>query len=116
MISPRPTPPIVVDDNGDLQVYSDVQAACLETEAYDVHALVAYDSLGMPLEFVTERYDVIDLSLVEGAASDPGELKRRLTNYVSRVGSDRIGISQPSSVSTEELLKALLRFFEAGTG
>jgi hypothetical protein len=113
-MSRTPAPPIIVDDNGDIEVYTDVASACCDLEVYDVHDLAVSDSLGYRLLLETRAYAVTDMVIVEGAEPDPLELANRLRDYIARVGPERIGLPDYEDSALDVLLEALLQFFAAG--
>lgn len=114
----RVLPPIIVDENGDLEVYRDVEDACSALEAIDVldGVYVAYDSRGYPLSIETSGSIATGMSISPGTTPRPDDLVRRLRHFVESVGSDRVGVDSVESVSLEHLLAALLRFFNRSDG
>lgn len=60
-----PKPPIVVDENGDIEVYASVEDACAELEATDVNrgAYELFDSEGFRLRAEVSGYDVVGMSV-----------------------------------------------------
>jgi hypothetical protein len=111
LVSTRPAPPITIDDHGDVEVYGDVQSACLDLEVYDIAVLAAYDRHGRPLRFVTQGYRITDMTVRAGADPEPTLLADILRTFIARVGADRIGMPEFESAELDDLLDGLLRFF-----
>ena len=108
-----PSPPITVDENGDLVVYPSVQAACRELEVYDVETYEVFDSLGYRLRIKTHGYAVIDMRVDDHALPEPVELERRLRRHVARVGPARVGIPDLDRAPLPSVLETLVRFHNA---
>lgn len=111
---PSPVPPIVVDENGDVNVYESVQAACADLEAIDVRAGVydAFDSRGFHLLIDTSGYEVVNMEVDTQRAADPMDLQYRLQRFITAVGAQRIGLERSAEDQTlTDLLDALIKFF-----
>ncbi|GAB3309578.1 hypothetical protein EK0264_08815 [Epidermidibacterium keratini] len=109
VISIEPTPPITVDDSGDVSVYPDVESACARIEVFDLPELWIVDSRGRRLRAEVEGYDVIGLAIEADLPPMPGELAARLRAFIERAGPARLGLSDVAETRTEELLAAMLR-------
>ncbi len=105
------TPPIVIDDHGDLEVYPTVAMAGAAVEAADVlnGGLEAFDSEGRPLRFAAYGNRVA-LEMPQDSRPDSDQLEGRLRDFIHRVGADRIGIVDVEDAPLSALLEAVLRF------
>ncbi|MFL6090456.1 MAG: hypothetical protein ACJ71Z_09975 [Aeromicrobium sp.] len=110
MTMPAPVPPIVVDEDGDIEVYSSVEDVRAWLEAYDVKEgrYEAFDSHGRRLEFAIQGYAVTGMRIDPGLAEDPVELRRRLLVYVKSAGASDLGITEPDAATLSELLSGIL--------
>lgn len=104
-----PTPPILLDMGGDIEVYEDVEAACAYLEVYDLPDTSAFDVRGYQLKISSEGYQVTGMEIAPGPPN-PEHVTRKLQDFVRQVGPDRVGIAEPSSASLEQLMTALIRF------
>ena len=113
LVAATPIPPIVVDENGDIEVYPTVEGAVAGLEAVDVRAGVYefFDSQARLLVAEVSGYEVSGLR-VSNAEPLRDELASRLVDFVVRVGRDRVGLLQPESATLDETLSALLEFFK----
>lgn len=110
----RARPPIVLCDDGDLDVFENVASAVHDLELADIHERRAFDSLGRPLKVVDNGSWPVDMLLAEGAEPVAEELSSRVKDFIQQVGPDWVGIPEFESASLDELLGAVLRF-QAGT-
>lgn len=110
-MSREPSPPITVYDNGDLEVYPDLESARAALEVYDLDDLWLADRHGYSLRAETRGYDVTALVLDDTADPMPQELADRLRAFIERVGPQRVGLTGVGEAPIEMLLSALLRFF-----
>lgn len=113
VVDATPIPPIVVDENGDIEVYPTVEGAVAGLEAVDVRAGVYefFDSQARLLVADVSGYGVSGLRVAD-AEPLRDELASRLVDFVVRVGCDRVGLLQPESATLDETLSALLEFFK----
>lgn len=105
-------PPIIVDERGDIILYPHIEAAALEIEAIDALAgeYELFDCRGRRLHArALAKSSRVEISATD--VFDEPELTRRLRRYVSRVGAERIGISDLESATLEDLVRALAAFF-----
>jgi hypothetical protein len=117
LMSDLPVPPIVTDDNGDIEFHSSVEAAERDMEAIDVLDGVydVFDSMGRRLS-VGASEGLVQIWLDPDAMPEPEELEGRLREYIARVGPGRVGIADMETASLDNLIRALSRFFDiAGT-
>jgi hypothetical protein len=107
-----PTPPIIVDDNGDVEIYPTIEVACSKLEAIDVNenAYEVFDSRGRLLRVETRGYDVWDMQVVSDVPPQPAELERRLRRFIERVGWERVGLADFERASLPVLVERLLGF------
>ncbi len=108
-----PQAPITVDENGDIEVYATVEAACSDLEAIDVLAgeYEAFDSRGFRLRIDTLGQEASGMRIVPEASPAPEELTRRLRRFITRVGPERVEFDEFESAPVPELLDALLKFY-----
>ncbi len=106
-----PLPPIVLDDSGDIQVFPSVEAACREIEAIDVKEGVyeAFDTRGRRL-YLSVDGDRVTADLASPIVDDSVELLNRLRRFISRVGAERVGVTEPETAALSTLLQSLLIF------
>jgi hypothetical protein len=106
-----PVAPIVIDAHGDLEVFATVQSACLSMEAVDVRSgeYEAFDSRGVRLELLADD-ETVSLRADRRPATDADEVIGRLREYVIRVGTDRVDLSDPADAALDELLWRVLRW------
>ena len=109
------TPPVIVDEHGDIQLYANVEAAAADVEAIDVRngEYEFFDSAGRVIEpTIDDATSTVRLTGHEYRLPVPNLLADRLRRFVEQVGIERIGISKlPSEMSLEELVDALSGFF-----
>ena len=105
------TPPIAIDGDGELKVYSTLREARSAMEPYDVDdgLYEAFDSAGYPLRISTLGLLVV-MDLPADSTPDPDELARRLRSHISDIGPDRVGITDLDSASVPTMLAALQSF------
>jgi len=108
-----PTPPIVTDDNGAIELYPSVEAARRDMEAIDVLDGVydVFDGTGSRLS-VGASEGLVQIWLDPNAEPEPEELIGRLRHFVARVGPDRVGVADVEAASLEHLIHALARYFD----
>lgn len=106
------TPPIVIDDHGDISLFPTLADAARELEAIDVVESVyeAFDSNGRRLSLAVSE-GLVRIWLDPQSVSEPDELLRRLRYFIMRVGPDRIGLDNAETVSLDAAVRALARFF-----
>lgn len=106
------TPPIVTDDHGDIALHGSVEAACQEMEAIDVRDGVydVFDSRGHRLSLGVSG-GLVQIWLDPQAEREPDELARRLRHFMTRVGTDRVGVHDIEAASLDDAIHALARFF-----
>jgi hypothetical protein len=107
-----PVPPIVLDENGDIELYPSVEAAQREMEAIDVLAGVydVFDSTGRRLS-VGASEGLVQIWLDPNAQTDPAELVGRLRDYIARLRPGRVEVAEMETASLDHLIRALSRFF-----
>lgn len=106
-----PTPPIVVDENGDIEVYPTVAMAGQALEAIDVieGSYEMFDSEGRQLLLVAHG-DLVSIELPRDSHSDPAQLEFRLRRYIKAVGVERLGGSSLKDASLSVMIQTLLVF------
>lgn len=111
-----PTPPITIDEGGDIQVYPSVASACSDLESIDVLEGIycAFDSRGNILQIHTSGHHVTGMSLIPGEFPDPDGLSRRLRSFIAVVGPDLVGLVDYEHAPLPALLDALLDFARRG--
>lgn len=102
------SPPIITDDNGDMEVYATVEAVCLNLEAVDVRDGVyeVFDSTGRPLR-LTASGETISVELEREAEPNQPELEMRLRRFIERAGPGRLGLPDYRTATLDHLLRAL---------
>jgi len=105
------TPPVVIEGDGELTVYSTLGQARSAMESYDVDdgLYQAFDSAGYPLRLSTVGLLVV-IELPGDSTPDPDELARRLRSHISDLGTDRVGIDDLAGASVGTMLSALQSF------
>ena len=100
--------PIIVEEHGDLLVFQDVESACLYLEPVDVlnSEYVAYDAEGLIVELsITEKIqqskvfgetkiESVEISQSGVAENRSGELLKKISDYLYRVGQEGIDEDQ----------------------
>lgn len=111
-MSNAPIPPIVSDENGDINLYPSVEDAEQYMEAIDVRDGVyeVFDSIGNRLA-VSAEGETVRIGLDPQQSPDPEELASRLRGRAIRIGADRVGLADPATAPLAELVNALARFF-----
>lgn len=110
-----PQPPIIIDENGDIELYASLREAALALEAIDVlnEEYEAFDRTGQILRLTAASIDapvVISSDLSAGPA--PGQLKERLRGLAERLGPEKLGCEKvPAAMSLDDLVNVLARFF-----
>lgn len=112
-MSVRPIAPIVVDDNGDVDVYQDVESACDALEAYDIDVFEAFDGGGRRLRPLAEGHQVVDLVVLDPDEETSSFLRDRLVAYMRRVGPDHFAPATYEAETLEVILELLLQ--DSGT-
>jgi hypothetical protein len=106
-------PPIVVDENGDIEVYKNVAEAALDLEAIDVlnNEFVIFDSRGRLLDAVaTSETSPVRIREPDDVQLKPEMLRARLASFIARVGSRRLGFTHETLAAARlpALISALL--------
>jgi hypothetical protein len=103
--------PIIVDEEGNLVVHETAEHACYGMEAIDVFDGVydVFDAEGRRLVLVVQG-DQISLRESPDHGAEPDELRRRLHNFIERIGTDWLKIADLDQTPTPVLIGALLRF------
>ena len=104
-------PPIVIDEDGYLEVYPTVAMARRAVEGLDVIDGVydAFDSDGRPLLLVAYG-NLVAIELPPESHPDPAELERRLRDFIQSVGAARVGLTNLDDAPLQVMLEALLKF------
>ena len=102
-------PPVVLDGDGDFEIYPTVVAACQSVEPDDVELFEVFDSVGHRFVLVPNGMTV---SIEERADSraDPAELERRLRSYLHSSGLARFGFVTLDDASLALMLGAVLSY------
>jgi hypothetical protein len=101
--------PIVIDENGDITVYSSAEQARRSLEAIDVrdNAYEAFDATGLRLVLTAEG-DVVLPFIPDETVPDPSEVADRLRQFITRVGPHRYGLQYLRGASLAALLAVLV--------
>lgn len=104
----HPTPPIFVNEHGDLGVYATAEDAQHDLEAIDVNnkEYVAYDAEGRLLRLETPGDEVL-VSLAEPTPNHTGELEQAIRGFLRRLGDP----TSEDAASTLATLVAYCRRF-----
>lgn len=109
------TLPVIIDEQGDIELVADLQKAALSMEAADVlnREYEVFDSVGHRIQLlVEESSEKVVLALDATCQADPEELRRRLIRYIARLGSGRVPIrGSVNEAALADLVKALSAFF-----
>jgi hypothetical protein len=108
-----PTPPIIVNEHGDVTLHSGLEPAAAELEAIDVEngEYEYFDAVGRVIEGSVSEGRII--LTVRDADPQPEALLAILREYVENVGPHRVGLETPTSaVALPELVDVLWRFFQ----
>jgi hypothetical protein len=99
----------VIDENGDITVYSSAEQARRSLEAIDVrdNAYEAFDSTGLRLVLAAEGDIVLPFIPGDGDA-DPSGFADRLRQFIKNVGPNRYGPLDVQDASLDTLLAALV--------
>lgn len=119
-------PPVVCDENGDIEVHADEADACGSVEAIDVvnGEFEFFDSRGYPLMAEVSGYDVTRWRRIEGAQAQASLLSDRLRSYILQVGAERFELADIDTADLSTLIEAVSLFqrtppperFRAGLG
>lgn len=100
------TPPIVVQNRGEVVLFDSIGEAQLWMEAIDVrnHEYEVFDSTGLRLDpsVVTGRIETVQISIHEPHSRDVDRLQRILFDFVVREG--RMSPERASKMRVDDLL------------
>jgi hypothetical protein len=109
-----PTPPIIVNEHGDVTLHSNLESAAADLEAIDVEngEYEFFDSVGRVIHGSVSEGKII----LTGGGADPPQPERLLAilrRYVQEVGPQRVRLEAPlDSTALPALVDALWRFFQ----
>ena len=103
-------PPVIVDENGDVQPYPSVESAIRAVEAVDVlnKEYGSYDSTGRVLE-AHVRKDQVSLVPTSKLEADSAVLRKRILRVLSLLGVAEEGLA---NTPFSDLARLLLEKFE----
>jgi len=109
------TPPIIIDDHGDIGLYANLEDAAADLEAVDVldEAYEVFDSTGRIIRATAEGINSkVTLTIDTSRPPVPDLLAERLRLFIENVGPERIGIQGSlAALSLKDLVGALARFW-----
>lgn len=102
------TPPIIVDESGDIDVFETIEGAEMYLEAVDVknQRFVAYDSEGRLLRLLPTMPKVT-IEAAEGAPTHSEDARQVLIKFLTDVGTPKAGLEEES---LQELVATSLNF------
>jgi hypothetical protein len=109
-----PTPPIIVNEHGDVTLHAGLESAAAELEAIDVEngEYEYFDAVGRVIEGSVSEGKIV-LTVREADPPRPEALLAILRQYVEVVGPQRVGLEAPiDSVPLPELVDVIWRFFQ----
>ncbi|MPZ96282.1 MAG: hypothetical protein GEU96_15560 [Propionibacteriales bacterium] len=104
-------PPIVTDEDGDINIYPSADEAQRDMEAIDVRdgVYMVFDSKGNRLAVTTEG-EAVRIEIDPTSSTDPDDLARRLRQFILRVGPERVGLADPENAGLQELVDSVAAF------
>ena len=107
----QPTPPILIEGDGEFEVFPTVALACQAFEAVDVieGLYEGFDSEGRRLLLVAHG-DRVLIELRPDSQPTPAALERRLREHIRQVGPALMGIADIDETPLEVMLHELIRF------
>ncbi len=92
----RLAPPFFVSDQGDIGIFSTLEAMASNVEIYDVPGCEFFDAHGSEIRATAEGY-VVRLSATDPPAANPDRLDALLRSYFSRLPGRLAGYAEAAS-------------------